>query len=303
MKKIDGLILMLGISYFLSGALVASNNQDGYQQVPPGTIFSITNNNSQNLEETTRTTHVTVNRSPKVTTKVPVHTYDPKPQPHYYHQSTRETYYDKPKYNRESQEYFSSYYEKFKEAPSFFTFKNGLITLAIVGCCYVALYGRLLQLSNNAKKTNGWGSFQEHIPPSDLNSLEPLALADGIIEEIKLRYPLINPTNLMPSLLLFNKDIEQELEELNTFINFYVWLTTYKLSALFPNQEKLVIKAQQKIQRLHILQDAITEWINKHVTRLMRNQPVPKQNNLTKRKSTSTIHRNKKAGDLLASKI
>jgi hypothetical protein len=277
MKKIDILALMMSITYLFT--MSAQNNPEGYQQFPPGTFFSITNNNSQNFEETTRKTKVQVNRPPKIINNIPSGNY---PAPYSYHQPNHDSN-EKPHYHHETQEYFASYYAKMKEVPTLFTLKNGLIVLGIVGCCYAALYMRLIHLVHKAKRTNGWGSFQEHIPPSDLNTLEPLALADGVIEEIKLRYPLINPSNLMPSLLLFNKDVEEELDELTTFINLYTWITTYKMSVLFPNQEKLIMRVTQKIQRLHILQDAITEWINKHVIRLVRNKPIPRQDSLKKR--------------------
>lgn len=275
MKKITLFLCILPLTTLIAEK---PSQPEGFQPVPPGAFFSFTNNNSQNLEETRRTTTVKVTRHPKFINNQPPSA----PEQPYYHQPHTH-YNNKKQFNYEKEEYVTSYYTTMKNIPSLFSLKSGLIALGALGCGYALLYIRLVQLSNKAKRTNGWGSFQEHIPPTDLNSLASLALADGIIEEIKLRYPLINPANLMPSLLLFNKDIEEELEELTTYISFCMWLTTYKLTQFFPNQEKLIIRAQQKIQRLHILQDSIAEWINEHVTRLMCNQPIPRQNTLIKR--------------------
>lgn len=265
-----------------------NQKKNQFQPLPPGSYFSITNNNSQNfnLEEKRSEVTMSVQQPPVV-----IHTQPPQPaqQPPQHRQRAPQhnsfqnnQFLDEPDENyhliQKSEDYFGYYCTKLKDASSLFTAKNCLIALGVAASSYTGIYFMLLYHVKNAQKTTGWGSFQEHIPPADLKSLDLLALADGIVEEIKARYPLINPNNLMPSLLLFNRDIEQELDELNNFINFYKGIITYKLSALFPNQEKLMVKAHTKIHRLHIIRDAITEWINTHVTRLMRNQPIPRHN-------------------------
>ncbi len=260
-----------------------------YQPVPQGAYFSITNNNSQsfNLEEKRREVSVSVQQPPVVISTQPPQ----QPTQQQYHQQSNPTHKGAPinqpphtiqhEYSyshQETRDYFVPFYDKIKKIPTLFTAKNCLIALGAVACSYAVIYFTLQYHVKNVKKNTGWGSFQEHIPPADLKSIDPLALADGIIEEIKARYPLINPANLMPSILLFNKDVEQELDELNNFIDFYTGIITYKAAPLFPNYEKLLVKAQTKIQRLNIVRDTITEWINIHVTRLMRNQPIPRHN-------------------------
>lgn len=296
MKKIVTLILLAA-----TACLVQCENENSpkknkkHQPFPPGG-FSITNSNSQNfnLEETRR--EVTISSQHPA---VVIHTPHQQPQQPYQPQYTqRNEHTNQPSYvvqhdhsrlQQETRDYFRPYYTKIKEIPSLFTAKNCLIALGAVACGYGVIYALLMHHVKNAQKSTGWGSFQEHIPPADLNSIDPLALADGIIEEIKARYPLINPANLMPSILLFNKDIEEELDELNNFINFYAGIITYKLITLFPNQEKLMAKALIKIQRLHIVHDAITEWINTHVTRLMRNEFIPRQTAVNTRANENEV--------------
>lgn len=264
------------IVFLLSGTYIhcEQSHNNNFQPLPPGAYFSITNSQNFNMEETKRELHVQVEQPPYI---VQQKVLQPSNNPPYYNAS-EQTLRKEPSGGLKAYDSFSYYASSFDyKTPQIFTVKNILYAAGILACGYGILWIKLLHHSHNAKKSNGWGSFQEHIPPTHLSTIAPLVLADGIIEEIKSRYPLPNPSNLMPSLLLFNKDVDQELEELTAFVAFYSWLEKSKLALLFPDQKKLVAKAQTKIQRLHILRDALSEWINTHVTRLIRNQSVPRQ--------------------------
>lgn len=159
----------------------------------------------------------------------------------------------------------------------FLTFKTGAFVIGAVACGYGAVWIKFLRHAAYAQKADTWGAFQEHVPSFHLGSLEPLILAEALIDEIKRRYPPANPANLMPSLLSFNRDIEQESEKLAAFIAFDEWLSFLKLSILFPNQKKLIARAKARIERITIFKDAIAQWISVHTTRLVRNKIVPRR--------------------------
>lgn len=300
MKKTTLFFMLLASSPILYAE--KPNKKNEYTPLEKGAYFSITNNNSQNfsLEEKRREITVSVQQPPVIIQnppqQFPTHHNFYQSDPHHTNGNNNQ-FFPEPQNHIQMQQgsldYFGPFYTKVKGIPTLFTAKNCLIALGVLACSYGIIYATLLYHVKNVKKNTGWGSFQEHIPPADLKSLDTLALADGIIEEIKARYPLINPTNLMPSILLFNKDIEHELDELTHFINFYSFIKTYRLTSFFPNQEKLTVKAQTKIQRLHIIRDAITEWINTHVNQLIRNQPIPKHTIFSTHSSeTGILHDN-----------
>lgn len=264
------IVLIFSISLIYSEK---PEKEKDYQPLPPGPYFF--NNNSQNftVEERRKEVRMNSQQPPVVIYTQP----QPPPSEHIYHQETScsdHSQVGSKNYQPFNPTLLGFFWSRIKELPELLTVKNCLIACGTAACGYGALYFIIQYRSKQVMKNNGWGSFQEHIPPSDLKTLDELALAEGIIEEIKARYPLINPANLMPSILLFNKDVEKELEMLHSFITLMNDISYYHLTAVFPNQEKTLLHAQTKIQRLHILRDAILSWINTHVVRLMRNQPI-----------------------------
>jgi hypothetical protein len=161
-----------------------------------------------------------------------------------------------------------------KELPNnVFTLKTGAFLAGTAAVGYTILWIKFLHYTALAKKSNGWGSLQEHVPPQHLISIPLLNLAEGLIEEIKKKYIAVSLTESIP---LFTLEVEEEIEELQSFLTFYEWLDYFKLSFFFPNKKKLVTRAKLKIQRLMIFNEALTQWVNANSARLIKNIEIPR---------------------------
>lgn len=239
--------------------------QSEYQPGQPGPIFYIKNTNVQQLttsDSEVKKTHIQLPPNP------------PEHVPH------TQSSYTAPSY-QESQPQIHTKYFDFQQLfiknnqwltswKNIFSWQTGAFITAACTSLYTILLIKLVRHQSYVKRTDGWASFQEHVPPAHLSSLDSDTLANGLIEEIKRRYPPTNSSNIMPSLLSFSTDVQQEIEALHAFIAFSEWLSFFKLSLVLPLQKKLIARAKTKIERLTIFKEALSQWINNHVTRLAR---------------------------------
>jgi hypothetical protein len=242
--------------------------KEEYKQLPPNNspFFVITNSNTQTVN--------TYDSKKEVQTHIvhqppPLVMHQPNPDPAYNAQSTVRS-------QKESENnYIASGISWLKDVPQkLFTLQTGAFVLGTAACAYGLLWIKLLKVRSEVKKNNGWGSFQEHIPPHHLQALPILSLAEGLLEEIKKKYQPVNAANIMPALLSFNKDVDKELEALTAFLSLCDWLTYLKLSFIFPDQKKLISQAQLKIQRLHLFKEALNQWVETHSARLMKSKTI-----------------------------
>lgn len=239
---------------------------EDYKPLPPGTNLNIFNNNTQSVHvtETRREVQTHITQPPVIINPIPPVL------------PTEPPYFLLNKSIKQGKGYINNCTAWVKDwKNNILSLKTGAFVVGIFALTYGVLWTKFLKHSYNAKKNNTWGALQEHVPPHLLSSLPSLKLAQGLIEEIKKKYPPTNPTNLMPSLLAFNKDVDKELEELTAFLAFHEWLDFFKLSIAFPNQKRLITRAKLKIQRLNIFKDAMEQWTNTHSARLIQNKAIP----------------------------
>ncbi len=151
-----------------------------------------------------------------------------------------------------------------------FNLKSGaLVVGTITAAFYGYIYFRLYRLSSLVQNNEGWGSFKQEVPPHHLRAIPIHDLAEGLIEEIQRKYAM-HRTNVVPSLLAFNNDIEKELHDLEYYLSWCQWLSKYNIIYIFPNQKNLMIQAECKVQRLRIFKEAITYWIEIHAANLVK---------------------------------
>ncbi len=262
-RYLCGLLTISFMSFSNTQRIITLPPLEDYKPLPAGQVFfSITNNNSQHISTVESKREVQTHITPP---PIVINTTPPPEKPTLHSEPLQNT---SPKTKTASTNYSASFLTFFKDFPSTITtWKAGAVLAGTVVALYGFLWIPYLRHTFNAKKNTGWGAFQEHISLYHLSSLPVLTLADGLLEEIKKRYPLTDATNLMPSLFLFNKDVEEEFEALTNFLAFYERLSDYKLALFFPGQKKLVSQAKLRIQRLSLFKEAISQWLHTHLVK------------------------------------
>ncbi len=115
---------------------------------------------------------------------------------------------------------------------------------------YGAIFSYLLYASYKLNDAQSWGSWHNHISLADLKAQEQITYQELLLamgEKYKKELPARS----------FINDIESELSTVRNYLALSSWLTYLKIVAIFPAQEKLMVTAQDKLERLEYIQNLI----------------------------------------------
>lgn len=147
----------------------------------------------------------------------------------------------------------------------------------IFGSCFTAygsLWGNLLLSAYYVAQDHGWANWKNNIAFEMLRAIPQQELGKELLYAIQKKYQ--SPTNLtdfLTPLMLFLKDIEKEKKKLNKFLNTHKLIKAIYLKRIFPTQENLIKKTQERIMRLDYLKDVFLHWITDYKIALNTQSP------------------------------
>jgi hypothetical protein len=136
------------------------------------------------------------------------------------------------------------------------------IALVSFGSSYSFIFYKLLFCAYSIVSHNNWGSWKDSVPFDVLRIMPQQELAKELLFTIQKYYQTSeNLTDFLLPLISFLRDVDLELKILNHFLIIHKWLQRSHLSLLFPQQEKLIKKAHEKMQRLTYLKGIFLDWV------------------------------------------
>lgn len=136
--------------------------------------------------------------------------------------------------------------------------------LACSALGYTALLIKLLSNQHSIENSKTWSCWKEDLSIAILRKNEQMT-AQQLFADMQKQYG--KPTeknNFFAPILSFMQSTEQELTFLQQYIKICDWISTYKLTALLPNQKETVTKAKSKIERLEYIRQLIVIFASEY---------------------------------------
>jgi hypothetical protein len=139
--------------------------------------------------------------------------------------------------------------------------KRNLIIGTITGS-YCFIVSSLLYMGYKILQRTTWSCWKDHIPYDIFQVIPHQELGRELLYAIQQRYQTSqNLTDFLTPLISFLHDVDYELALIKHFLKIHIWLKTFRLSTMFPHQEDLIQKAEEKRQRLIYLREVFMYWV------------------------------------------
>ncbi len=136
------------------------------------------------------------------------------------------------------------------------------IALISLGTVYSIIWYKLLYCAHTILSQTNWASWKNSIPFDMLHIMPQQELAKELLFALQKHYQTTeNLTDFLLPLVSFLRDVDHELRILNQFLMIHHWLEKCHLSFLFPQQEILVQRAHEKVNRLSYLKEIFLDWV------------------------------------------
>ena len=136
------------------------------------------------------------------------------------------------------------------------------IALISAGTLYSIIWYKLLYGAHAILAQNNWASWKDSTSFDILHVMPQQELAKELLFAVQKHYQTTeNLTDFLLPLVSFLRDVDHELRILNQFLTMHQWLEKLHLTFLFPQQEILVQRAQEKVNRLSYLKGIFLDWV------------------------------------------
>lgn len=140
-------------------------------------------------------------------------------------------------------------------AYSWKTVSLGLLT------CYISSILWLWRQAYTIQSNNFWSSWQDEIPISLMQEMEPNRRQEILLAAFKEKYG----SYTLKALKQFAIDIKNERSKLEKFAKIMRWIKRLKLTLILPAYEQLILEIPLKMQRLDFVYHEMDRWIIKQL--------------------------------------
>lgn len=145
------------------------------------------------------------------------------------------------------------------------TLNKKKILLGTLSASYIYTWYTMLRLSYALSSAHCWSSWQESTPFEQLIAQPQQQLAQSLLLAIQKAYTTVNNfDDFLSPLTFFMQDVDRELQQLKKLIQLHTWLNYLRIGWLFPAQQTLMAKAQEKCHRLIYLKNIIITWASEY---------------------------------------
>jgi len=139
--------------------------------------------------------------------------------------------------------------------------KPAQITISSIAIGYFGILTRLLYMEHTLQTSASWSTWKKEHPTTYLQSNES-QIAQQLFNDLQRIY--VKETNFLMPFVKFMQETEAELSFLQQYITLYDWIKNHSLSSFFPEQQKTLSLAKQKIARLEFLRQLTVKHMGEY---------------------------------------
>ena len=156
------------------------------------------------------------------------------------------------------------------------------LTITAATCIYCSIFYKMAHANRLLNSTDSWCNWKSDLTFAKLLSTSQKELAQELIGDIQKKYTdPQNPTNFVTPMVNFVNELNNEIQELETYVKMVNLIKMARLKTIYPiiSDDKLD-QAKEKINKLAYIKNIFSEWSvefkQKQLLSTIDNQPGSK---------------------------
>ncbi|CDK30712.1 hypothetical protein [Candidatus Babela massiliensis] len=139
------------------------------------------------------------------------------------------------------------------------------VTMTALTSSYILINAKLIYLNYKLANENCWSKWRLNSTMEELYRVPQAIFAQDLLKDIQNTYTQIgNMTDYVTPLSTFIKDVDTEINNINTYIRMIKFLHKTKVRKFFIYNTKIYDQAPERLNRLLFIKNTFLSWLAEH---------------------------------------